>query len=47
MLFRSILIIVTAVLVVTLPVYSKWIRKINTSVEIEDNGSMDVIEINE
>lgn len=44
---HMILIIVTAVLVVTLPVYSKWIRKINTSVEIEDNGSMDVIEINE
>lgn len=44
---HMILIVVTAVLVVTLPVYSKWIKKINTSVEVEDNGSMGEIEINE
>jgi len=42
-----ILIGVTAGLVVTLPVYSKWIRKIKTSVEVEDNGEMGQIEISE
>lgn len=42
-----ILVIVTAVLVVTLPVYTKWLKKINTSVAVEDNGSMDEIEIND
>lgn len=44
---HMILIVVTAVLVATLPIYSKWIKKINTTVEIEDNGSMDAIEITE
>ena len=38
---------ITAVLVLTLPVYSKWIRKINTSVDVEDNGDMAKIEISE
>ena len=38
---------VTAALVVTLPFYSKLIRKINTSVDVEDNGEMAAIEINE
>ena len=38
---------VTAGLVVTLPVYSKWIRKIKTSVEIEGNDDMAQIEISE
>lgn len=42
-----ILIGITAGLVVTLPVYSKWIRKIKTSVEVEDNGDMAQIEISE
>lgn len=42
-----ILMCVTAGLVVTLPVYSKLIRKINTSVEVEDNGDMAEIEISE
>jgi len=42
-----VLIGVTAVLVLTLPVYSKLIRKINTSVDVEDNGSMAAIEISE
>ncbi len=36
---------VTAALVVTLPVYSKLIRKIDTSVVLEDNGEMAAIEI--
>ncbi len=42
-----ILVIVTAVLVVTLPIYSKLIKKIKTSVAVEDNGSMGEIEITE
>ena len=42
-----ILIGITAVLVLTLPVYTKWIRKINTSVDVEDNGDMAQIEISE
>ena len=40
-----ILVIITAVLVVTLPFYSKLIKKIKTSVDVEDNGSMDEIEL--
>ena len=42
-----VLIGITAGLVVTLPFYSKWIRKIKTSVEVEDNGDMGQIEISE
>jgi len=42
-----ILIIITAVLEVTLPIYSKWIKKINTSVEVEGNENMHEIEIEE
>ena len=42
-----ILIGITAALVLTLPIYSKLIRKINTSVDVEDNGEMAAIEINE
>lgn len=38
---------VTAALVVLLPVYSKLLRKINTSVEVEGNDSMAVIELND
>ena len=36
---------ITTVLVLLLPVYSKLIRKINTSIEVEDNGSMAAIDI--
>ncbi len=43
----NILIIITAVLVVTLPFYSKLLKKINTSVDVEDNGEMGEIEIGE
>ncbi len=39
------LIFITAGLVVLLPVYSKLIKKIKTSVEVEDNGAMAEIEI--
>ncbi len=42
-----VLLVVTAVLVVTLPIYSKWIKRINTSVDVEDNGDMAAIEISE
>ncbi len=38
---------VTAALVLLLPVYRKLLRKINTSVEVEDNGSMAEIELND
>ena len=38
---------ITAVLVLTLPFYSKLLKKINTSVDVEDNGNMAAIEINE
>ncbi len=42
---HMILVSVTAVLVLTLPVYSKLLRKINTSIAVEDNGDMAQIEI--
>jgi hypothetical protein len=32
-------------LVVLMPVYTKLLRKINTSITVEDNGKMDVIDI--
>ncbi len=38
---------ITAGLVALLPVYSKWLKKINTSVSVEDNGEMAEIEIND
>ncbi len=42
-----ILIAVAAGLVVLLPIYRWLLRKINTSVEVEDNGSMAEIELSE
>lgn len=44
---HMILIIVTAVLVILLPVYTKLLRMIKTSVAVEDNGDMAQIEIND
>ena len=38
---------VTTVLVITMPVYRKALRKIKTSVEVEDNGKLDAIDISE
>jgi len=38
-------IIITAVLALTVPVYGKWIRKINTSVVVEGNDEMGAIEL--
>ena len=42
-----VLLAVTTLLIVTLPVYKKALRKIKTSVEVEDNGKLDAIEITE
>ena len=42
-----VLIGVSAALVLLLPIYSKLLRKINTSVNIEDNGEMGEIELND
>lgn len=36
---------VAVVLIVLLPVYSKWIRKIKTSVEVEGNGQMGALDL--
>ena len=36
---------VAIVLIVLLPVYSKWLRKIKTSIDVGDNGSMAAIDI--
>lgn len=44
---HRIMMVVSAALVVLLPVYSKLLKMINTSVEIEDNSSMGAIEIND
>ena len=38
---------ISAALILLLPVYSKLLRKINTSVNIEDNGEMGEIELND
>lgn len=40
-----VLIAVCAVLLAALPVYSKWLRKINTSIDVEGNGEMEAIDI--
>ena len=36
---------IAALLTATLPVYRKWIRKINTSIEIAENVEMEAIDI--
>lgn len=36
---------ITAVLLIALPVYSKALKKINTSIDVEDNGEMEAIDI--
>lgn len=40
-----VLVIVCAVLLVTLPLYAKLLKKINTSIDVEGNGEMDEIDI--
>jgi len=39
------LLAVTALLTALLPVYGKLLKKINTSLEVEDNGQLEAIEI--
>lgn len=38
-------IVISAILLATLPLYSKAISKINTSIDVEDNGEMEAIDI--
>lgn len=40
-----VLICVVAVLIALLPIYGKLLKKINTSIEVDDNGTLDVIDI--
>lgn len=40
-----IFIAITAVLLAALPLYAKALRKINTSIDVEDNGELEVIDI--
>ena len=42
---HMVLVIITAALVALLPVYSKLLKRINTSVSVDDNGQMAQIEI--
>ncbi len=42
---HMIILIVGIVLVVLLPVYSKLLRKVKTSIEVEDNGEMGAIDL--
>ena len=41
----GVILIVGVVLTALLPLYSKLLRKINTSVSVEDNGKLDAIDI--
>ncbi len=42
---HTVILIVGLVMTALLPVYSKLLRKINTSVSVEDNGKLDAIDI--
>ncbi len=42
---HSVMLAIAALLTATLPVYRKWIRKINTSIEIEESSEMAEIDI--
>ena len=37
--------VITIALILLLPVYSKLIRRIKTSIEVEDNGEMAAIDL--
>ncbi len=39
--------IISAVLIVAEPIYAKLLKKINTSVEVEDNGNLGAIELSD
>ncbi len=43
----GVMIVVTAVLVALLPLYSRLLKKINTNIDVEDNGEMAEIEISD
>ena len=36
---------IATILTLTLPIYQKWIRKINTSIEVEETAEMEAIDI--
>lgn len=40
-----IFVVICTVLIITLPIYAKFLKKINTSIDVEGNGDMDVIDI--
>lgn len=42
---HMILVGITTLLIITMPVYKKALRRIKTSVEVEDNGKLDAIDI--
>ena len=42
-----VLLAVTVVLIAAMPIYKKALRKIKTSVEVEDNGKLEAIDISE
>lgn len=42
---HAVLVGVSAALLGTLPLYSKLLRKINTSIDVEDNGELEAIDI--
>jgi len=42
---HRIILIIGVALVALLPVYSKALKKINTNVDVEENGDMDAIDI--
>lgn len=39
--------IISAVLIVTEPIYAKLLKKINTSIEVEDNGNLGAIDLSD
>ena len=45
MIAHTVMIGISTVLVATLPIYRKWIRKIKTSVDVADNAEMEAIDI--
>lgn len=47
MISHIISIVITAVLVVTEPIYAKMLKKINTSIDVEDNGALGAIELSD
>ena len=44
---HMVLLVISAVLILLVPVYAKLIRKINTSVAVEDYGNMEAIDVEE